>query len=90
MALTQKVRVSVFDSKAFSRKSERTGKTYTGFFNKGFLESNEPISFSSKIAFKAFDLGAFDPSSSVEVILYGKQYQDDPVKWSTEKEFEGV
>lgn len=88
MALTRKVRVSVYESRAFDLKSDRTAQQYTGFLNKGFLENGESIRFSSRSEMKAFDLGAFDPNNCVEITLYGKEFQNT-VKWSTEKGFTG-
>lgn len=83
MALSQLIKVAVYESRPFSVMG-KDGKTYTGFVNKGFLAGDKPFRFSSEEKLVEHDLGAYDESLAVELLLYGKEYQNE-VKWSTTK-----
>lgn len=87
MALTQKVKVSLYEKRPYDleiKQGPKAGEKRAGYLYKGFKQNESTISFSSPNNIDVHDLGAYDDALAVEFTLFGKEYKGE-VKWSTQR-----
>lgn len=84
MALTQKIKVAVYEVRPYEVQNNKSGITFKGFTVKGYKADGSAIAFTSPTPVKENDLGGYDEAVAAEFTLYGKSFQDQ-IKWSTEK-----